>query len=69
MKVHTYCGALAFSVNGVHCCHNKHKPEKKCEEENGVEEHPVRKPPRPNFHFDEFSNSLPWKHSHMPQAG
>ena len=38
---HTYCRAPGFSFNGVHCCHDKHKPEKKCEEEDRIKEHPI----------------------------
>lgn len=69
MYAHTYCRAPGFSINGVHCCHHKHKPEKKCEEEDGIEEHSIRKPSGPDFHFDEFSDSFPWENCHMPQAG
>lgn len=69
MHVRTDVRAPAFSVDGVHCRHYEHKPEKECKEQEGIEKHSIRNPPRPNFHFDEFSNTFPWEHCDMPQTG
>lgn len=69
VHVRTDVRAPAFSVDGVHCRHYEHKPEKECKEQEGIEKHSIRNPPGPNFHFDEFSNTFPWEHCDVPQTG
>ena len=68
MNVCTYWGALDFTINGINGCHDKHKAEEKCEEQERVEEHPIRNPPRPDFNLDELPHSFPREHRYVPQA-
>lgn len=64
----TYRGAFSLPINGIDRSEDKHKPEKKGEEQKGVENHAVREPPRSDLHFEELPKAFRRQHSNVPQA-
>lgn len=64
----TYAWTLAFSINGVHSRQQEHEPEKKREEQEGVEDHAKGHPSGHNSELDELLHAFGGKHRYMPQA-
>lgn len=64
----TYRRTLGFSINGIHSGQHKHEPDQKSQEQNRIEHHPIRHPPRSHLHLDEISHPFPRQDGHVPQA-
>lgn len=60
---------VGFPIDGVYCREHEHKTEEECEEEKGIEKHPIRHPPGGDLYFDELPHPLRRKNCDVPQAG